>query len=182
MPGPARVSAWLAGQTQAAGRDAQLCCDHHRLDRRRMGVAVTAADGGDHDPAGRAVHAACQSDPGAEGRGAAHRRLRAALGHAAHRQLVGEQGLGDLSHHPETICRADRRPRADRGAQPRHRARQRHALQHPHRRRRPRLIWKNSATSSSPPAAPAWCCGTIGGEASTVSRIRGQPRAPWNDA
>ena len=84
--------------SRAAGRDAQLRRDHHRLDRRRMGLAVAAADRGDHDPAGRAVHAARQSDPGAEGAGAAHRRLRAALGHAAHRQLVGEQGLGDLSH------------------------------------------------------------------------------------
>ena len=88
-------------QTSAAGRDAQLCRDHHRLDGGRLGVAVAATDGGDHDPAGHAVHAARQSDPGAEGRAAAHRGIRAALGHAAHRQLVGEQGLGDLSRDAE---------------------------------------------------------------------------------
>ena len=66
-----------------------------------MGLAVAAADRGDHDPAGRAVHEAGESDPGAEGAGAAHRRLCAALGHAAHRELVGEQGLGDVSHAAE---------------------------------------------------------------------------------
>ena len=37
-------------------------------------------DGGDHDPAGRAVHAARQSDPGAEGRGAARSRLTCRAG------------------------------------------------------------------------------------------------------
>ena len=47
-------------------------------------------------------------------RGAADRCLCAALGHAAHRQLVGDQGLGDLSQHTEEIRRADRRSRADR--------------------------------------------------------------------
>ena len=39
----------------------------------------------------------------------------------------------------EKICSSDRRSRADRDPQPRHRARRRHALQHPHRRRRPAL-------------------------------------------
>ena len=95
--GPGRVSAFLANRSSAAERDAQLCRDHHRLDRRRMGLAVAAADAGDHDPAGHPLHAACQSDPGAEGGGAADRVLCAALGHAAHRQLVGDQGLGHLS-------------------------------------------------------------------------------------
>ena len=103
--GPGRVAALLAEPSPAAERDAQLRRDHHRLDRRRMGLGVAAQDGGDHDPARRAVHAARQSDPGAEGRGAAHRRLCAALGHAAHGKLVGEQGLGDLSHDPETSTR-----------------------------------------------------------------------------
>ena len=163
--GPGRVSAFLDEPSPAAERDAQLRRHHHRLDRGRMGVAVAAEDSGDHDTAGRALHAARQPDLGAEGGGATVGGLCAALGHAAHGELVGEQGVGDLPHDSEKIRFADRRSRADRDSQPRHRARRRHALQHPHRRRRSALSGKISATSSSPPAGRAWCCGTIGGDA-----------------
>ena len=56
--GPGRVSAWLAGRRAPAERDAQLRGDHHRLDGGRMGLAVAAEDGRDHDPTGRALHPA----------------------------------------------------------------------------------------------------------------------------
>jgi hypothetical protein len=54
-------------QEGLAGRDPQLCRHHYRLDRGRMGVAVAAAEVRNDNSAWRAVHAACQSDPGAEG-------------------------------------------------------------------------------------------------------------------
>ena len=66
--GPGRVAAFLAGQAPVAEPDAQLRRHHHRLDRGRLGLGRAAADRGDHDPARRAVHAARQSDPGAETR------------------------------------------------------------------------------------------------------------------
>src|SRR6516225_3086225 len=88
----------LAFQTSAAARrDPQLCRHHHRLDRRRMGLGQSAENVGYDDPARRAVHAARQSDRG-----------RAALGHAAHRQLLGERRLGDVSADPEAVCVTDR--------------------------------------------------------------------------
>src|SRR5215472_3409282 len=104
-----------------------------------MGLGQPAEDFGDDDPTRRAVHAARQSDPGAKRTGPAHGRLCTALGHAAHRQLVGEQGLGNVSDDSEAVRGADWRPRADRDQEPRHRIRLRYALQHPHRRRRSRL-------------------------------------------
>ena len=67
MPDRAASAAFLASKRPLPSRDAQLRRHHHRLDRRRMGVAVAAQSRGNHYPAGRTVHATCQSDPGAKG-------------------------------------------------------------------------------------------------------------------
>jgi hypothetical protein len=106
--GPGRVSEWLAGHRTLPRETRNYVGDHHRLDRRRVGVTVAAADRRNNDTAGGAVHPARQSDPGAEGGGAAHRNVCAALGCAAHFQLVREPRLGDLSHAAEAIFLADR--------------------------------------------------------------------------
>ena len=90
-------------------------------------------------PQGVPCTKARQPDPGAAAEGAAHRRLRAALGRSAHRQLVGEPGLGDLSRAAEEVCLADRRSRADRAARPDARNGQRGAHYDPHCRRQPGL-------------------------------------------
>ena len=104
-----------------------------------MGVAVAAAKFRDHDSAGRAVHAARQSDPGAEGASAAHRRLHPALGRAAHVQLVGKPGVGDLSNDLQKQYASligDREPIVLHARLPGMGAATRY--HHPHRRRQPR--------------------------------------------
>ena len=50
--GPNRVSQWLAGKRDFTDRDPQLRRHYHRLDRGRMGVQFTAADGRNHIPQG----------------------------------------------------------------------------------------------------------------------------------
>ncbi len=92
--GPGRVSAWLAGHRALPEETRNYVAIITGWTADEWASPSPPKTRRDHDPAGRALHAACQSDPGAEGRSAAHRRLCAALGHAAHRQLVGEQGLG----------------------------------------------------------------------------------------
>ena len=95
--GPGRVSEWLAGRHALPGETRNYVAIITGWTADEWASPSPPQTRGHHDPAGRPVHAARQYHPGAEGRGAAHRGLPAALGHAARRQLVGEQGLGDLS-------------------------------------------------------------------------------------
>ena len=80
-----------------ARRDTQLRGNHHRLDRRQMGIRVPSADGGHHHSPGRALHSARQSHPGSERGGKTHHDLHTALGNMALSPFGGEQGMGDVS-------------------------------------------------------------------------------------
>ena len=82
--------------SRAAGRDAQLRRDHHWLDRGRMGLAVAAEERGNHDPAGRAMHAARQSHSGAEGEGAAASPLMCRAGVSSSPRICPRVRLGQF--------------------------------------------------------------------------------------
>ena len=123
----------------AAGRDPQLRRDHHRLDRRRMGLGLPPQTAETTIPQGvpctRLANLILAPKEEAQRIAAYVPRWGAQLT----ANWSESKAWATYRDAAEAICLADRRPRADRAARPRAGHGQRHALHHPHRRRRSRL-------------------------------------------
>ena len=106
--GPGRVSEWLAGHRTLPSETRNYVAIVTGWTADEWASPSPPQTAETTIPQGLPCTPARQSHPGAEGGGAAHRRLCAALGRAADFQLVGEPRLGDLSRAAEAVCLADR--------------------------------------------------------------------------